>query len=110
MMKKLFLALAMILPLLAGAAFAQDDAGDAAAEAAAETQETIEETAITVDMMINDAISPVSNAIVSVIFYSVPVAGTEFPLIVGWLVIAAIIFTAYFGFIQFRAFGHAQHV
>ena len=33
--------------------------------------------------------------------------GTGFPWIVMWLVIAATIFTFYFGFIQFRGFGHS---
>lgn len=60
-----------------------------------------------IDAAINDWISPVSNAVVSVIFYSVPVAGTQFPLIVGWLVLAATVFTLYMGFIQFRGVGHA---
>ncbi len=36
-----------------------------------------------------------------------PFPGTEIAWIVGWLVIAATVFTIYFGFIQFRAFGHA---
>jgi len=36
-----------------------------------------------------------------------PFPGTEISWIVGWLVIAAVVFTVYFGFIQFRAFGHA---
>ncbi len=56
---------------------------------------------------VNSAVAPVSSAVSSVIFYSVDVAGTEFPLIVGWLVVAAAIFTVYFGFVQFRKFGHA---
>lgn len=60
-----------------------------------------------IDEAINTAIAPVSNAIVNVIFYSVPLGDTAFPLIVGWLVVAATIFTLYFGFIQFRYFGHA---
>ncbi|NQY54265.1 MAG: alanine:cation symporter family protein [Campylobacteraceae bacterium] len=30
--------------------------------------------------------------------------GVKFPLIVGWLVIAALVFTVYFGFVQFRRF------
>jgi len=59
------------------------------------------------DEQINQAIAPISNVIAGTIFYSVPVAGTAFPLIVGWLVIAATIFTLYFGFVQFRKFGHA---
>lgn len=60
-----------------------------------------------IDTVINEAIAPISNAIVSVIFYSVPVLGTQFPLIVLWLVIAAAIATVYFKFISFRAFKHA---
>lgn len=42
---------------------------------------------------------------VDLIFYSVPVGGASFPLIAGWLLIAATIFTIYFGFIQFRKVG-----
>jgi len=41
------------------------------------------------------------------IFHSVPVGDANFPLIVGWLLIAAAIFTVYFGFIQFRRAGLA---
>ena len=44
---------------------------------------------------------------VNLIFYSVPVGEAMFPLIVGWLFIAAIIFTFYFGFVQFRRSGLA---
>ncbi|EPJ43363.1 MAG: sodium:alanine symporter family protein [Osedax symbiont Rs1] len=39
---------------------------------------------------------------VEIVFFSYPVAGTKFPLIVGWLLLAAIIFTLYFGFVQIR--------
>ncbi|WP_276653214.1 alanine/glycine:cation symporter family protein [Thalassospira lucentensis] len=62
---------------------------------------------VSLDEKINQTIAPISNVIAGTIFYSVPVAGTAFPLIVGWLVIAATIFTLYFGFVQFRKFGHA---
>ena len=41
---------------------------------------------------------------VNAIFFSVPMGGTKFPLIVGWLFIAALIFTFYFGFVQLRKF------
>ncbi|MEP6558903.1 MAG: alanine:cation symporter family protein [Burkholderiales bacterium] len=40
-------------------------------------------------------------------FYSVPVGGTTFPSVVGWLIIAALVFALYFGFVQFRKFGPA---
>ena len=42
---------------------------------------------------------------VNLIFSNLP--GTSIPWIVGWLVIGATVFSVYFGFIQFRAFGHA---
>jgi len=60
-----------------------------------------------IDQAISDIVGPIVNPIVSTVFYSVPVFGTQFPLIVGWLVIAAVVFTVYFGFIQFRGFGHS---
>ena len=41
---------------------------------------------------------------VSTVFFSVPAGDTKFPLIVGWLFVAAIIFTLYFGFVQFSKF------
>jgi alanine or glycine:cation symporter, AGCS family len=58
-----------------------------------------------VDESINTAIATISGPFVSFIFSPFP--GTDFPWIVMWLVTAATIFTVYFGFIQFRAFGHA---
>ncbi len=63
--------------------------------------------AVSIDQRINEIISPISNFIVGIIFYSVPVFGTAMPLIVLWLVIAAAIATFYFNFISFRAFKHA---
>lgn len=64
----------------------------------------------TIDEAINTALAPVSNFVAGIIFYSVPVAGVQFPLIVGWLILAATVFTLYFGFIQFRGFKHSIDV
>ena len=63
-----------------------------------------------VDQAINEAISPVSNLIAGIVFYSVPVGDASLPLIVVWLVVAAIFFTVYFGFINVRGFSHAIKV
>ncbi|MCG8597304.1 MAG: alanine:cation symporter family protein [Kiloniellales bacterium] len=63
-----------------------------------------------IDTAINEAIAPISNVIVNIVFYSVPVFGADFPLIVMWLVIAAAIATVYFNFISFRAFRHAMQL
>ena len=80
---------AMAMATLAtGAAFAQE------AEAAGGLDETI-----------NRVFANSTGWFVNLIFSNFP--GTTFPWIVGWLVIAATIFTLYFGFIQLRAFGHA---
>ena len=62
------------------------------------------------DAAINEALAPVSNVIVSTIFYTVPMFGADMPLIVLWLVIAAAIATIYFNFISFRAFKHAMEL
>ncbi|MGC0328019.1 AGCS family alanine or glycine:cation symporter [Streptomyces sp. SAI-170] len=39
-----------------------------------------------------------------------PIAGTEIPLIVAWLVVAGIVFTGWFGFVQLRKFRLAVDV
>ncbi|MBY6090493.1 alanine/glycine:cation symporter family protein [Pseudooceanicola sp. 502str34] len=58
-----------------------------------------------IDETINTAVGAATGPFVSFIFSPFP--GTSFPWIVMWLVIAATIFTLYFGFIQFRAFPHS---
>lgn len=60
-----------------------------------------------IDNAINTAVAPISNFISGIIFYSVPIGEISFPLIVGWLITAAAICTAYFGFIQFRGVKHS---
>ncbi|CAK2113908.1 Sodium/alanine symporter AgcS [Vibrio crassostreae] len=44
---------------------------------------------------------------VGLIFKSVPIGEANFPVIVGWLLLAALIFTVYFGFVQFKRVGMA---
>ncbi|WP_353890912.1 alanine/glycine:cation symporter family protein [uncultured Sneathiella sp.] len=60
---------------------------------------------MTLDQQVNQAFAAATGPFVSFIF--APIPGTSFPWIVMWLVIAASIFTLYFGFVQFRFFGHA---
>ena len=64
----------------------------------------------TLDVRISAAVQPISDAIAGVVFYSVPVAGTSFPLIVGWLIAAAVVCTVHFRFIQFWGLKHALDV
>ena len=53
---------------------------------------------------INSFFDPLADAVSSAIFYAPTIMGTEVPLIVFWLVIAAAIFTIYFRGIQFTGF------
>nr|MCH9638472.1 alanine:cation symporter family protein [Betaproteobacteria bacterium] len=63
-----------------------------------------------IDRIIDTAFEPISNAVASVIFYSVPLLGLEFKLVLIWLVLAALFFTVYLGFINIRCFKHAIDV
>ena len=60
-----------------------------------------------IDDRINAAIGPIADTLSSFIFFSLPVAGAQVPLIVVWLIAAALFFTAYLGFINIRGFRHA---
>ena len=62
------------------------------------------------DDLINQFVQPATDAISSFIFYTVPIAGSDVPLIVCWLIFGAIFFTVYLGFINIRGFGHAVNV
>lgn len=46
----------------------------------------------------------------SVVFYAIPVAGAELPMVVLWLMAGALFSTFYLGFINVRGFGHAIRV
>lgn len=61
--------------------------------------------AASLDARVNEIFANVTGPFVSLIF--APFPGTSFPWIVMWLVIAASIFTVYFGFVQFRYFKHS---
>ncbi|MDI3389917.1 alanine/glycine:cation symporter family protein [Streptomyces sp. B-S-A8] len=63
-----------------------------------------------VDKAVSGFFEPVATWLGEVVFYSVPVAGTELPLIVAWLAVAGLVFSAWFGFIQLRKFRLAVDV
>ncbi len=66
-----------------------------------------------IDGAINGALSPIAGFISGIIFYGIPVGeeGTEsyfeIPVIVVWLIAAAVFFTFYLGFQNIRGFKHA---
>lgn len=57
-----------------------------------------------VDDAINAWFDPIATWFSSVIFVPVTIGEISFPFVVAWLIIGALIFTIYFGFIQFRGF------
>lgn len=59
------------------------------------------------DSHISDLLTPVAQTLSSFIFFAVPINGTQFPLIVGWLILAGIICTLYFRLPQLSGFKHA---
>ncbi len=59
------------------------------------------------DQAVDAWITPLSTALSDVVFYKANLFGTDIPLIVLWLALAATFFTLYMGFINLRAFGHA---
>ncbi|MDT8408753.1 MAG: alanine/glycine:cation symporter family protein [Wenzhouxiangellaceae bacterium] len=62
-----------------------------------------------VDSLIDRAVTPLSDGLSAIIFYEIPLPYIEqgVPFIVLWLVVAALFFTFYFGFINLRAMKHA---
>ena len=62
------------------------------------------------DRAVNDLFDPVATWLSEIVFYAVPVGGTELPLIVAWLVVAGLVFTVWFGVVQFRKFRVAVEI
>ncbi|MBI9113828.1 alanine:cation symporter family protein [Sanguibacter sp. YZGR15] len=60
-----------------------------------------------VEGSINSAFSPIAEAFSNIIFYSVSIGDTSFPILIVWLIAAAVFFTIALRGIQFRGFGHA---
>ncbi|RBM21420.1 sodium:alanine symporter family protein [Streptomyces sp. PT12] len=60
-----------------------------------------------IDEAVNNVFEPVRDVLSDVVFHEVSILGGDIPLIVGWLVVAGLVFTVYFGFVQIRHFGLA---
>ncbi len=105
-MKRIFAILLLTMLARAPAAHAQEAAQDAAQDAAEGTAEAAAAPA-GIDAAIDAVVAPAAGVVSGIVFYSVPIAGVDVPLIVMWLAAAAVFFTIYFRFINVRAFGHA---
>lgn len=60
-----------------------------------------------IDDTINSITAPIASLIGQIVFFKVPVLGAQLPLVVLWLVVGAVFFTLYLGFISIRGFKHA---
>ena len=69
---------------------------------------TLPAAAQSIDETVNQIFANSTGWFVNFIFSPLP--GTSFPWIVMWLVIAASVFTIYFGFVQFRVIRHSLHL
>ncbi len=59
------------------------------------------------DERINDAVAPLTVLVFKIVFFPVTIGNVSFPFVLFWLVIAAVVFTVYMGFVNVRGFGHA---
>lgn len=63
-----------------------------------------------IDDRLSAVLAPVADWLGKVIFFSVPVAGTQLPLIVAWLIMGGIVSTLAFRFVNLRGFRHSIRV
>lgn len=60
---------------------------------------------------INDLVAPATDLVSSIIFFRIPInEKLSIPFVIIWLIIGAVIFTIYMGFINIRGFKHAIDV
>ncbi len=60
-----------------------------------------------IDETINSATAPIATLIGKIVFFKIPVFGAQLPVVVLWLVVGAVFFTIYMGFINIKGFKHA---
>lgn len=63
-----------------------------------------------IDGLIDSAMRPLADAISAFIFFAVPMAGTQVPLIVIWLVVGGLFFTYFLRGINLTGFHHATEI
>ncbi|CAL9350535.1 Amino-acid carrier protein AlsT [Streptomyces sp. enrichment culture] len=71
---------------------------------------SLDSVTTSVDEAVSGFFEPIATWLGEVVFYAVPVGGADLPLIVAWLVVAGLVFTGWFGFVQLRKFKLAVDV
>jgi AGCS family alanine or glycine:cation symporter len=65
---------------------------------------------MSLDQQIDQLIKPIAQCLSDIVFYQISVFEQGFPLIVLWLVTAAVFFTVYLGFINIHGFSSAINI
>ncbi|MBL4655159.1 MAG: alanine:cation symporter family protein [Bacteroidia bacterium] len=69
------------------------------------TSKAIEVAELSLDEQINAFLAPITKVVSEFVFYSIPITnGISIPFVLIWLVLGAVIFTFYMGFINIRGF------
>jgi AGCS family alanine or glycine:cation symporter len=68
------------------------------------------DTSVNIDQTINAWLAPVADWFGKVVFFSVPVAGAQLPLILVWLIMGGVVCTLAFRFVNLRGFRHSLQV
>ena len=84
--------------------------GATVVEVVVEAASSPEVAELTLDDKINEVMGPITDSIVSVIFFEVNFLGFTVPFVLIWLSLGALLFTLYFGFINITGFRHAVDV
>ena len=63
-----------------------------------------------IDQRINNFIGPLADWLNSIVLYEIQIADVRFPWIVAWLLLAALFFTVYFGFINVTGLKHSIQI
>jgi len=69
-----------------------------------------QEEAVSMDQRINEAFKHYTEPIVNTVFWAFPINGVDVPLVLVILLVGALSFTLYFGFINIRHFGTSLNV
>ncbi len=59
------------------------------------------------DEQVNEALTPATEFITSIVFFTIPIGDKEVPFVLIWLLAGAIIFTVYMKFVNITGFKHA---
>lgn len=65
---------------------------------------------MSIDQQVEAIVRPLASGLSEIVFYKWHLLGQDVPIIVVWLVAAALFFTCYLGFVNIRGFSHAVDI